>query len=299
MKKFLCIILASLAACLCVLAKDLKVLTIGNSFADSVFVFLPKIMEADTENTLVLERANHGGCELDRHWSYVEKEEKDPEAKMYRNGTMKLREILESKDWDIVTIQQASHKSWQPESYRPYARLLRDYVKKHAPTAEVVIQQTWAYVKDDNRLPEGGAWGFGQEGMYERLTDAYAGIAKELDLRVIPTGFAVQTARRDQKQTPRPLPEGGKPQTVEFSDDFVGSATFKPDADGNLNLAGMDTIHLNTRGQYLQACLWYAFLFDTPAKNINFVPKNIPLEDAEFLSKTADKALKKFKQPRE
>ena len=77
MKKFLCIILASLASCLCVFAKDLKVLTIGNSFADSVFVFLPKIMEADTENTLVLERANHGGCELDRHWSYVEKEEKD------------------------------------------------------------------------------------------------------------------------------------------------------------------------------------------------------------------------------
>lgn len=299
MKKAISIIFVSLAACICLCAKDLKVLTIGNSFADSVFVFLPEIVKADTKNSLVLERANHGGCELDRHWGYVEKEEKDPNAKMYRKGTMKLREILKSKDWDIVTIQQASHKSWQPESYRPYAKLLHDYVKKHAPNAEVVIQQTWAYVEDDSRLPEGGAWGFGQDGMYERLANAYASIAKELNLRVIPTGLAIQTARKKQKQTPRPLPEGDKPQTVEFFDDLVGSATFKPDADDNLRLAGMDTIHLNTRGQYLQACLWYAFLFDSPAESIKFTPKKLPPQDSAFLRSTADKALKSFKQPKE
>ena len=280
-------------------AKDfLRILTIGNSFTDSLTFCFSEVVES-AGCGLLFDRANHGGCELRRHWSYIEFEERDAVVRMYQEPRVKLRSILQREPWDVVTIQQASHESWNPDSYQPYASNICAHVRKYAPQAEVVIQQTWAYVKDDNRLPEGGAWGFGQEGMYERLTDAYAGIAKELNLRVIPTGFAVQTARKDQKQTPRPLPEGVKPQTIEFSDDFVGSATFKPDADGNLNLAGMDTIHLNTRGQYLQACLWYAFLFGTPAKNINFVPKNIPLEDAEFLSKTADKALKKFKQPRE
>lgn len=93
-----------------------------------MFTYLPKIAKAQGED-LVLERANHGGCELDRHWSYVEREEADPDVKLYRGNRKKLREILASRDWDIVTIQQASHKSWIADSYFPYAQYLYDYVK--------------------------------------------------------------------------------------------------------------------------------------------------------------------------
>ena len=31
---------------------------------------------------------------------------------MYMEYTMKLRELLASDDWDVVTIQSASHESW-------------------------------------------------------------------------------------------------------------------------------------------------------------------------------------------
>ena len=75
------------AAVLCcaagVQAQELKVLTIGNSFADSVFEFLPKIVQSVPDCQLVLERANIGGCTLERHWREVEKSEKDPNYKPY------------------------------------------------------------------------------------------------------------------------------------------------------------------------------------------------------------------------
>ena len=273
-------------------------LTIGNSFADSVFEFLPKIAEESEGDALTLERANHGGCELDRHWSYVEKEEAEPNARMYLNGTMKLREILESENWDIVTIQQASHKSWQPESYMPHAEKLRDYIKKHAPQAEVVVQQTWAYTADDGRIKKGGAWGFDQSGMYERISKAYAAAAKTLNLRVIPTGYAIQKARARQGDRKRPMPSDDYPQTIEFSDDFVGGATFEPDAKGEIKQYA-DTIHLNTRGKYLQACLWFSFLFGKPALEIKFKPDSISEKDAAFIRKTVQNALLEFRQPRD
>ena len=71
MKKITVAIISVVLLTLGAYAKDLKVLTIGNSFAESVFRYLPKIAKAEGEK-LVLEGANHGGCELHRHWSYVE-----------------------------------------------------------------------------------------------------------------------------------------------------------------------------------------------------------------------------------
>ena len=52
-------------------AKELKVLTIGNSFADSVFVYLPSIAE-NAGYPLLIERANLPGCSLQRHWELAE-----------------------------------------------------------------------------------------------------------------------------------------------------------------------------------------------------------------------------------
>ena len=52
-----------------------------------------------------------------------------------------------------------------------------------------------------------------------------------------------------------------------------------------------DPAHLNRRGEYLQACLWYAFFFDKPTSEIKFVPEGITPEDAAFLRDVAQKAL--------
>ena len=56
-----------------------------------------------------------------------------------------------------------------------------------------------------------------------------------------------------------------------------------------------DTIHLNRDGNYLQACVWYMFLFDKKAADVKFVPKNLKI-DAKFLVKCAEEAIEKFPQ---
>ena len=59
--------------------QDLKILTIGNSFTDSlVFYFADVVKSAGCG--ILFDRANHGGCELRRHWSYIDFEERDSTA---------------------------------------------------------------------------------------------------------------------------------------------------------------------------------------------------------------------------
>lgn len=303
MKRLLILTAAALFAALSLTAKEVNVLTIGNSFADSVFKFLPEIAKSVPDCSLVLERANHGGCELERHWRYISQEEADPSVKIYRKSKKSLKEILKSKKWDIVTIQQASHASWRPETYFPYAQNIFDYVKKNSPDAEVVIQQTWAYRADDPRISQGGAWQIDQTEMFRRIEKNYADAAKKLNLRVIPSGQAVQKSRAAEKKPfkaydRKSLPFFVWPDLPPQASDVVGNLFWRKDKSGNLAIAA-DYIHLNIRGQYLQACVWFGFLFDKDPAEIKFVPDTIGNEDAAFLRGVASKTLKEFKQPRD
>ena len=56
-----------------------------------------------------------------------------------------------------------------------------------------------------------------------------------------------------------------------------------------------DSIHLNNRGQYLQACVWYGFIFKKSPLDIKYQGKGITAEDSAMLKACADKALKEYK----
>jgi len=303
MKKTFMFVAAMMFAACSLSAKEIKVLTIGNSFADSVFVYLPDVAKSVPDCNLVIERANHGGCELDRHWRYISEEESDAAAKNYRNKTATMRDILKSGNWDVVTIQQASPKSWKTETYFPYAQNIYDYIKKFSPNSEVVIQQTWAYRADDARISPNGAWGIDQTEMFNRIKAAYATAAKKLNLRVIPSGQAVQNFRAVD---PQPLKKADKavfdavkyPAPLPFEGDIVGANKWSKSKDGTYR-SKLDSIHLNQRGQYLQACVWFGFLFDKDPTEIKFAPKGISPEDAKLMREVAKKTLAEFKQPRD
>lgn len=279
-----------------VAAKEIKLLTIGNSFADSAFRYLPQVAESAGDK-IVMDRANIGGCPLDKHWNLVVKSEKDPSVKPYYNK-FTLKDKLQSNQWDFVTIQQASHLSWKPESYQPYAKNLQEYVKKYAPDAELVMQQTWAYRFDDNRYRD---WKIDQKTMFENLVKAYDKAAAELGVRLIPTGEAVQLARETQAVKYVPY-DTEAVKNLKYPDKLPSEAgSFavgmywwkqKDKKTGEIRwVRRNDPAHLNRRGEYLQACLWYAFFFDKPTSEIKFVPEGITPEDAAFLRDVAQKAL--------
>ena len=54
---------------------------------------------------------------------------------------------------------------------------------------------------------------------------------------------------------------------------------------------GSDRFHLNRRGQYLQALVWYGLLFDKPVANVTFKPGELSQDDADFLKRVAQQAI--------
>jgi len=298
----------------------LKVLTIANSFTDSLSTFWQKVVES-AGCSLHFEKANHGGCELHRHWSYIQNEERDNVYRMYQNYQYKMSEVLAKEPWDIVTIQQASSCSWRYETFQPFADNIYEYIRKHSPQAEVIVQQTWTYRNDDPRLYD--KWKYheelieraaelgvtlpskaikiDQDGMYDELTKAYYTLAQKHKLRIIPTGYAVQLSRENESE-PFVNYDQALMQTLRWPDmppqagDVVGRIFWTKDQqNGEMKLV-RDTTHLNARGEYLQACVWFGFLYERPVSEVTYVPDMISNSDAKFLREMAQISINEFKQ---
>jgi hypothetical protein len=272
--------------------KVIRVLAVGNSFSANALKYCSDIVEA-SGNRLIARNAMIGGCDFERHMRHVDAFEAnpdDPEGRPYYGG-QSLKDLLTREKWDYVTIQQASPKSFRPETFHPHADRLIAYIKKHAPQAEIVIHQTWAY-RDDH--PFWNEAGLNTDTMYQKLRAAYGGLAAETGLRILPCGDAMEAARRD--------PAWGK---------FVPDTTFDPkiavypvlplnekrslhkgynwkrDASTGVATLGKDGTHANAQGEYLLGCVWFEFLFGQSVIGNSFVPAGVAAEDAAILQRIA------------
>ena len=177
--------------------------------------------------------------------------------------------MLATQKWDVVTLQQASHESWKPESFHPWADSLVATVRSLAPDAEIVWHETWSYNAADARI--GGKfpdWPFDQAGMYARVETNALALARDFGLRVIPVGLAVQKRRAALAAAgpvfdPAALSPG---DPIDLRGEPVGALGWK---DGRIS---GDTIHLNRSGEYLQAATWLGFLFGRDVRELSFAP---------------------------
>ena len=214
--------------------KPLKVLMIGNSFSISCLGHLPQVAEA-SGHRLDLASLYIGGCSLERHWNNVVAASTNATFKPYRfdrfvdgrrvveKGAANIPDALVMDKWDVVTVQQCSHKSWDKASYHPWGDNLVAKIRELAPQAKILVQETWSYPPWDKRLKK---FGFDQVEMYARLHDAYAAFAKKYGFGIIPVGTA-----------------------AEICEDRNALFT-KPD------------FHFNhEEGEYLQALVWDAAIF--------------------------------------
>ena len=291
----------------------LKILMIGNSFSICVGTDLPKIVASVPDCEIELTSAYIGGCPLRRHWANFEESAADPEKRQYKAATWIVRgddrevksesreasinELLAQGDWDIVTIQQASHESWDYANYQPFADNLVAEIRRLAPNARIWIQQTWAYRADDARLLDGGSWDFDQRGMHERVTAAYTQLAEHTGFPVIPTGRAVQIYRERETRpftvpTTEELAALRPPDLPSQAGDVVGKYHgWKKNGDSGEMVIAKDTIHLNRRGEYLQACVWFQALYGRPLPEDSYIPGEIGRSDALNLRKCAADAV--------
>lgn len=278
--------------------KTVRLLTVGNSFSGNATEYLGKIAQA-AGNVLVQRSAIIGGGTMAQHWAKVEQNEKDPkDPNGFYASKRSLKQELQAEPWDIVTIQQASIVSHDLSTYQPYATQLRDFIKKFAPKAEVVVHQTWPYRRDDPRFtkPAPGQPAT-QQAMYEGLTKSYETIAAELGARIIPSGDAFNLANTDpawgyQPDTKFDFKNAQPPALPDQTHSLNVGWQWKKGADGKTTLT-MDGHHASPAGKYLAACVWYEFLFEESAVGNSFVPKEITADDATYLQKTAHTAVEK------
>ena len=278
-------------------AKTVRLLTVGNSFSANATHYLNDLAKA-RGNVLVHQPIVVGGASLELHWGRAERHEKDPQDPAGLYGKRSLKQELASQPWDFVTIQQASIKSHDVATYRPFAKQLRDYIKQHAPQAGLLIHQTWAYRRDDPRFavakPKAGEPA-SQAEMYRMLTDAYTTIADELGVQRIPVGDAFYLADTDPKWGYQPDPsydfQQKEPTTLpnQTHSLHIGWRLTK-EKSGSQKLT-MDGHHANSAGEYLGACVWYEVLFGDSAVGNEFIPMGLAKDDARFLQETAHKAV--------
>ena len=241
-------------------ADGLKVLMIGNSFSISCTRQLPQVAKANGHK-LDLASLYIGGCSLERHWRNVEAAATNATFKPYRfdrfvdgrciveKGKANIPDALAMDKWDIVTIQQASHASWDSATYHPWGDNLVAKIRELAPQAKILVQETWSYPPWDRRLKN---FGFDQVEMYARLHDAYAAFAGKYGFGIIPVGTAAEIC------TDR------------------NSLFTKPD------------FHFNhEEGEYLQALVWDASLFGPNISRCAYRPAGMSVERALELDEAA------------
>ena len=283
--------------------RTVRLLTIGNSFSANATKYLGDLAKADG-NSLVHRPIVVGGASLELHAGKMQANERDPKDKagLYTNGRS-VKDELKADKWDFVTIQQASIKSHDLATYQPFATQLRDYVKLHAPQAELLMHETWEYRVDDSRftkLSDKPGEPKTQDEMYRMLSAAYSTVAKQLGVRLLPVGEAFHMVNNDAKWGFRaPAPFDPKTLKAPALPDQTHSLNtgwqWKTGKDGSKTL-GMDGHHANVAGQYLGGCVWYEVMFGADVTANKFVPAELDAEFARFLRETAHRAVSDSKK---
>lgn len=252
--------------------RSLKVLAIGNSFSQDATAYLSQIA-ASAGVDMTVGNLYIGGCPLKLHAENIAANA--PAYTYYRltgdcvesADNAAIQDALLSEQWDVVTLQQASHDSGRWETYQPYLSQVSSYVAQLAPQARQMIHQTWAYEIDSDH--EGFAqYHHDQLVMFDAIRSAYHNAAEVLNISVIPSGEAVQMAR----------------QTAPFDYAHGGKSLCR------------DGFHMRIpHGRYLLGCVWFEALTGISTDNADFLPRTesevITEEEAAVLRQCAHRAV--------
>lgn len=248
-------------------ADTLRILAIGNSFSENaVEQNLHEIAAADGK-CAIIGNMYIGGCSLERHYYNSQTANRDYSYRKIDASGHKtviegvtLEEALADEHWDVVTFQQASHFSGQPDTYEPYLTGLIEFVEARVPVGtKFYWHQTWAYAQTTGHeaFPN---YDSSQGKMYEAIVDAAAKACKDHNLTIIPCGTAIQNVR----------------------DTFIGD---------NLNVP--DGYHLNEAGCYAAACTWYQTLFGESVVRNRFEPSFLKENERISIQKCVRSAVRK------
>ena len=173
--------------------ETIHILSIGNSFSQDAQRYVHDLARSEGVS---IETANLyiGGCPLELHYLNMLGDKKAYSLEI--NGHIStgfmasIKEALLAKSWDYVTIQQASHLSYQEDSYQPYIIELVKYIRTMCPKAKLLFHQTWGYETGSQRCLDHGFNTY--EEMLAEVKRCYEKAAEETHADgIIPSGEAL------------------------------------------------------------------------------------------------------------
>ena len=206
----------------------MKILSIGNSFSEDSQRYLHQIAAANKKD-LMFVNLFIGGCPLKKHYINLTDNEKDYAFQI--NGVnsglkVSVKDAVKSNDWDYITLQQASHASFNIDSYTPYIEKIAEWLRLRCPDTKILLHRTWAYPEHRERLAEVGFKT--TEEMFKEVKAAYRKAEKLIN------------------------PDG----VIKSGDAMLKAYKAVPD------IVYRDIIHASYGfGRYLLGCVWYKTLF--------------------------------------
>ncbi|MBQ9150867.1 MAG: DUF4886 domain-containing protein [Clostridia bacterium] len=182
---------------------SIKILAIGNSFSVDSMEYLWQVLRAGGVENVILGNLAIGGCPFSLHADHIAT---DAPAYLYGKNTdgvwnwsseQRFSYGLLDEEWDIITLQQASHFSGQPETYDRQDEVIR-YVNEHKRNPDAVLywHMTWAYQWDSSH-PQFVYYDRDQATMYNAILHAVRAkvLTNSAYAGVIPSGVAIQNLR--------------------------------------------------------------------------------------------------------
>lgn len=171
---------------------------------------------------------------------------------------------MNAEKWDYILTQQASHDSGMWETYEPWLEKVIGFFRQECPTAEILLQKTWAY-ETDSTHEAFSRYHNSQYEMYERLSECYEKAVEKIKARLIPSADVIQKVREEKGFR---YSEGEKSLC---RDGFH-----------------MDMIY----GRYLVAALIFSFVTGKDIRKNSFIPNGAQKELVETIQRTIIDALK-------
>ena len=174
----------------------MKILSIGNSFSQDSQRYLHKLAKAENCDLFTV-NLFFPGCSLQSHYNHFINDLPNYELEINgesANRKVTISEALKMDNWDVVTLQQASHLSTDYQTYMPYMKFLTEQVKEQCEGAKIYVHQTWAYEDKSEKLKELARYSAAED-MFLDLCTAYERAKKDiLADGFIPSGKAMINA---------------------------------------------------------------------------------------------------------
>ena len=182
---------------------SIKILSIGNSFSEDSFKWLPDVLKSAGEDDATVAFLYIGGCSIGRHYDNVTEPTTDytyfkhTGAGWEATPESTLLHGIKDEPWDIILFQQASHFSGKPFSYAPLKPLM-EFVdqNKTNPKVRYGFNMTWAY-QGNSTNGNFANYGCDQMTMYRAIcATVKAIIVPNPDITTLfPTGTVIQNLR--------------------------------------------------------------------------------------------------------